>query len=210
MLTMLILGLTLVVLAGLNAPLSVVALWMAAAAAPIVLRHELAWIASPSAIWLAVGTLALQFLADLYFVPATVRDRAYVGEDRVVNAFLHARFQSFFRPLVAGLVFAALPTPASTQMAAAAGFLLGTAIYWGSAWVREQVAISRGSVILLIVEVLKNILALGAAVLVTLSPSVALVLIGGALVPLALWAARLHREQSLYPAYGGRIAPEDS
>ncbi len=205
-----ILGMTLVILAGLNAPLGALALVMASASATLALRAELAWLASPGVIWLWSALLIVQFLADLYFMPATVRDHPYVHRERTANAYLHARLQSLVRPLIAALVLAALPLPLGVQAAAVVGFVMGTAVYWGTAWVREQLAISRGSVILLITEMAKNAVALGAAVLATSSAPLALACLVYIMLVLALWAGRLRREQTLYLRYGGRIASEDS
>jgi hypothetical protein len=123
---------------------------------------------------------------------------------------MHARLQSLLRPLAAALVLAAIPSSISTQTAAVGGFVCGTAIYWGTAWVREQVAISRGSVILLVIEMIKNIVALMAAATLAWLAPLALVLLAALLSLMAVWASRLRREQILYPAYGGAIAPKDS
>ena len=205
-----ILGTTLVILAGLNAPLGALALALVSASAMLALRAEVAWLASPAVVWLWSALLILQFLADLYFMPATVRDRAYLHRARTANAYLHARLQSLVRPLVAALILAALPLPLGVQATAVVGFVLGTAIYWGTAWVREQVAMSRGSVILLITEMVKNVAAVGIAVLTLTSAPLALACLVYIVLVLSLWAGRLRREQTLYQGYGGRIAPEDS
>jgi hypothetical protein len=90
------------------------------------------------------------------------------------------------------------------------GFIGGTAVYWGTAWIREQVAISRGSVILLLVEITKNVIALGLMLIAASLPPLALATLVGVSLPMALWAARLRREQQLYPAYGGQVASEDT
>ncbi len=205
-----IVGVTLVGLAGLNPPLAILALGLGSASAKLVLRAELGWLVTPTMLWVWSALLVVQFLADLYFVPATVRDRTYLHGARLVNAYLNARFQSFFRPLAAALALAALPSPLPAQSAAVLGFVGGTAIYWLTAWIREQVAISRGSVILLLMEMAKNMLALVAAVLMVWAAPLALGVLASVLAPVALWAARLRREQLRYSAYGGRIAPEDS
>jgi hypothetical protein len=210
MISMWLLGLTLALLAGLNAPLGMVALYMAAASTPVILRPELTWVASPPMLWVWGILLVLQCLADLYFVPATVRDRAYVHEARVLNNYLHARFQSLFRPLIAALALGALPTALSSQMAAVFGFLIGTTVYWGTAWMREQVASRRGAVILLIGEVAKNLFGLGIALMTASFAPVGLAVLVGLLSWVAQWASRLRREQALYPAYGGHVAPKDS
>lgn len=204
------LGIALVILAGLSAPLGMLALSIAAVSGPVMLRPELSRLGSPWMIWLWTVLLALQFLADLYFVPATVKDRPYLHQARVVNAYLHARLQSLLRPLAAALVLAALPSPLAAQNAAVLGFVCGTALYWGTAWVREQVAISRGSVILFAVEMAKNIVGLMLAVMAGTVPLLVFGILICLLVPIILWAGRLRREQLLYPAYGGRIARKDS
>lgn len=203
-------GMVIVMLAGLNAPLGVLAVSLAAASTSLVLRPELRWMGSTGTLWLWSLILVLQFLADLYFVPSTVRDRAYLHDARVLNAHLHTRLQSFLRPLAAALVLAALPSPLSAQGAAILGFVAGTAIYWATAWVREQIAVSRGSVILLIAEMAKNLVALVAAVLAGPLAPVAFGLLLWLMLTIGLWAGRLHREQRRYPAYGGPVAPEDS
>ena len=205
-----VVGITLVGLAGLNPPLAMLALGLASSSTSLVLRAELSWLISPTMLWIWSALLIIQFLTDLYFVPVTVKDRAYLNAARLVNAYLNARLQSFFRPFTAALALAALPLPVPAQSAAILGFLSGTVIYWLTAWIREQVATSRGSLILLLVEMAKNVLALVVAVLVGWVAPLALGLLGSLLVPTALWAARLRREQTLYSAYGGRVAPEDS
>jgi hypothetical protein len=204
-----LLAITLVILAGLNAPLGMWALALVTTA-PLILRPELTWLVSPTMMWLWSGLLVFQFLADLYFVPATVKDVTYLHRARTANAYLHARLQSFLRPLAAALVLAAIPSELSAQTAAVGGFVCGTAIYWSMAWVREQVAISRGSVILLVIEMAKNVVALVATAVVALLAPLAFALLAGWLSLMAVWAARLRREQLLYPAYGGAIVPEDS
>jgi hypothetical protein len=153
--------------------------------------------------------LAVQVIADLYFVPVTVQDRTYLDPRRVVNAHLHARLQSFVRPMVAAAVVAAVPLSLHMQMAAVLGFVAGTAIYWATAWVREQLAMSRGSVLLLIVEVVKNSVGLACAALTGAASPLALALLLAIVAPIGMWAARLHRERLLYPPYGGGLAPED-
>ena len=205
-----LLGLTLVVLAGLNPPLTLLALGFASGHLPVGIRSELLWLIEPPMWWIWSGFLVLQFLADLYFIPASISDRPYLHSARVVNSYLNARLQSFVRPLVAALVLAALPLPLPAQSAAVVGFIAGTAIYWSTAWVREQVAMSRGSVILLLVEMAKNLSALVVVVLVNWSPPLALGALGVFLTAMTWWATRLRRELSLYSSYGGRVAPEDS
>ena len=203
-------SISLLLLAGLNPMLALVALGLAAFNGQLMPRDELAWATAPHMLAAWSGLLMLQVSADLYFVPASVRDRAYLDPPRVVNAYLHARAQSFFRPLVAAVVLAALPLPLQVQSAAVLGFVAGTAIYWATAWVREQAAISRGSVLLLLAEVIKNGVGLAAAALVGWAPSLALALVLAMLTLIGIWAARLHRERILYPPYGGQLAHEDS
>ncbi|HZG68744.1 MAG TPA: hypothetical protein VEZ12_18510 [Herpetosiphonaceae bacterium] len=203
-------GTCLALLAGLNPLLALVALGLAVSNGRLTPRDELAWATGPYMLGLWSALLMVQVVADLYFVPATVRDRAYLDPLRVLNAYLHARLQSFFRPLIAAIVLAALPLPHPVQSAAVLGFVAGTAIYWATAWVREHVAISRGSMLLLLVEVIKNGAGVAAAVLLGWAPSLALTLLVSMITPTAVWAARLRREQILYPPYGGHLAPEDS
>src|SRR4051794_1345225 len=102
-------SLTLVVLAGLNAPLALVALGLAVVYGRVAPRPELAWGSTEHMLGLCFFLLAMQVVAALSFVPATVQDRAYIDPPRVLNAHLHARLQSFFRPMVAAFVMAALP-----------------------------------------------------------------------------------------------------
>lgn len=207
--TMWVLGLTLVVLAGLNAPLAGLALNLAVASLQIVVHDELGWLVNPTMLWVWSGLVMLQFLADLFFVPATVRDRAYINHHRYVNAHLHARFQSLIRPFVGALAFAALPLSFQPQSAAVFGFVLGTGMYWTTAWMREHVAINRGSLILLFLEVTKNAIGLFVAALVAFLPALAWILLAMWLVPLVSWTARLQREQAAYPRLRGQIAQDD-
>jgi hypothetical protein len=196
-------GTCLALLAGLNPLLALVALELAVSNGRLTPRDELAWATGPYMLGLWSALLMVQVVADLYFVPATVRPR-------VVNAYLHARLQSFFRPLIAAIVLAALPLPLPVQSAAVLGFVAGTAIYWATAWAREHVAMSRGSMLLLLVEVIKNGAGVAAAVLLGWAPSLALALLLGTVTPIGVWTARLRRERILYPPYGGHLAPEDS
>src|SRR3712207_4102534 len=98
-----LLGLTLVVLAGLNPPLALLAFGFASSRLPVAIRGELLWLVEPPMWWLWSALLVLKFLADLYFVPASVSDRPYLHSSRVVNSYLNARLQSFLRPLSAAL-----------------------------------------------------------------------------------------------------------
>ena len=204
-----ILSLSLVLLAGLNPALALVALGLAVTNGRLIPRAELAWATDPSMLGLWSVWLALQVIADLYFVPATVQDRTYLDPPRIVNAYLHARLQSFVRPLVAAVVMAALPLPIPAQIAAVLGFVAGAAIYWATAWVREHVAMSRGSVLLLIVEVIKNSVGLAGAALAGWAAPVALGLLLAMVAPIGVWALRLRRERLRYPPYGGGLASED-
>lgn len=205
-----VLGLTLVMLAELNAPLAGLALSLTVASMQIIVNHELQWLVVPPMMWLWSGLLIVQFLADLFFVPATVRDRAYLNNRRYINAHLHARFQSLVRPFVGALAFAALPLAIQPQSAAVIGFVAGTGLYWTTAWIREQVGINRGSVILLVVETTKNIIGLCALALATMFPILALLVLTSWLTPVALWSARLQRERTEFPPFGGQVAPDDS
>jgi hypothetical protein len=203
------LSLSLVLLTGLNPLLGPVALGLAVANGRLVPRSELGWATTPYMLALWSTLLALQVIADLYFVPARVQDRAYLDPPRVVNAYMHTRLQSFLRPMSAAVVLAAVPLAMPVQTAAVLGFAAGTAIYWATAWVREHVAMSRGSVLLLIVEVVKNGVGLACAALAGWAASMALALLLIITVPIGIWAARLRRERLLYPPYGGGLAPED-
>ncbi|CAA9238697.1 MAG: hypothetical protein AVDCRST_MAG26-1322 [uncultured Chloroflexia bacterium] len=205
-----LLGVTLVVLTGLNAPLGMLALGLAAGGLPLALRADLAWLAAPDTVSFWNALLVLQFLADLYFVPSTTRDHVYLHRDRTANSYLHARLQSFVRPLLAALAFAALPFQLQVQMAAVLGFLGGTAVYWATAWAREKVAVSRGSVILLLLEMAKNLTGLVVAGLVAWLVPLALAVLCSGISLVAWWANRLRREQQLYPPLGGQVASEDS
>ncbi len=193
-----LIGMTLVMLAGLNPLLGILALSLTFLSQGVAPRAELSWFAEPRLLWLWALLLGLQFLADLYFVPASARDRAYLHEARTVNAYFHARFQSFVRPLAAATILAALPTPLAAQSSAVVGFVAGTALYWATAWVREQVAINRGSIMLLLLEMLKNLVGFVAAILVGWTAPLALGLVGALLVSLGWWAERLRREQLQY------------
>jgi hypothetical protein len=205
-----LIGAVFVLLAGLNAPLALVALQLAIYSVRLSVRPDLAWLVGPAMIWIWSAALALQFVADLYFVPATVRDRSYIHPKRFVNAYLHARFQSLLRPSAAALTFAALPLPLPAQSAAVIGFVGGATVYWASAWVREQVAISRGALLLVLLELGKNISGLIITALAGFLPLGALGVIAGLALLAVLWATRLHRERLLYKGYGGQVAAEDS
>jgi hypothetical protein len=210
MVWMSVIALVLIVIAGLNAPLAVCALSLAAMNGLVILRPEFAWIGTPWAFLLALVLLGLQLLADLYFVPITVKDRIYLNPLRTQNAYLHARAQSFFRPLVGAVTTAALPLLLPDWIAAVLGFSSATACYWLSAWIREYVAIARGALILLVLETLKNALLMMLALLTFWLPPLALVLLIVLLFPTIVWTMRLQREQMLYARYGGQSVGEDA
>lgn len=193
-----LIGMTLVMLAGLNPLLGILALSLTFLSQGVAPRPELSWFAEPRLLWIWALLLGLQFVADLYFVPASTRDRVYLHEVRTVNAYLHARLQSFVRPLAGATILAALPMPLAAQSSAVVGFVAGTALYWATAWVREQVAINRGSIMLLLLEMLKNLVGFVAAILVGWAAPLALGLVGALLVSLGWWAERLRREQLQY------------
>jgi uncharacterized membrane protein len=210
MVWMSVIALVLIIIAGLNAPLAACALSIAALNGLVELRPEAAWIGTP---WACVVTLCLlmaQLLADLFFVPITVRDRIYLNPRRTHTAYLHARVQSLFRPLVAAVITAALPLPLPDWIAAVFGFSSATACYWLSAWIREYVAITRGALILLVLETLKNALLIMLALLAFWLPPLALVLLIGILFPTIAWTMRLQQEHMLYAHYGGQSAGEDT
>jgi hypothetical protein len=205
-----LIALALIVIAGLNAPLAICALSLAALNGLVALRPEFWWIETPWTFVLALLLLAVQLLADLYFVPIRVRDRLYLNPQRTANNYVHARFQSLFRPLAAAVLIAALPLPAPDWTLAVVGFSLATACYWLSAWVREHVAVARGALVLLALETLKNATLLAAAALLFWLPPLALVLLLLSLLPTAAWTLRLQREVIVDVSYGGRRAGEDS
>jgi hypothetical protein len=203
-------ALVLIVLAGINAPLAMCALSLAAINGLLPLRPELAFIGTP---WFAVaslGLLAAQLLADLYFVPITVMDRAYISPQRTDYNFLHARAQSLLRPLTAALLLAALPLPIPDWTAAVLGFSGATGIYWLTAWVREYIALTRGALVLLIVETGKNALLLPLALLAVWLPLLALAPMLLLLLSFALWTQRLEREHRLHLREGGPRAGQDT
>gem|GEM_PF-4004625 len=205
-----IVAIVLIVLAGLNAPLALCTLSLAALNGVVVLQPDIAWVGTPWLFWIALALLAAQLLLDLYFVPITVRDRIYLNPQRTQNAYLHARVQSLWRPLVAAVVTAALPLPVPDWLAASVGFTCASACYWLTAWIREYVAITRGALVLLVIETLKNASLLALASIVFWLPPLALGLLIWLLLPMIIWTMRLQREQMLYTPYGGQSAREDS
>jgi uncharacterized membrane protein len=205
-----LIALLLVVLAGLNAPLAAFALSLAALNGLTLLRPDLAWIGSPWLALIALAFLTLQLLADLYFVPITVKDRMYLNPQRTHNNYLHARVQSFLRPLVGAFLAAALPLPAPDWTTAVFGFTCATGVYWLSAWIRENVAMMRGALVLLAWEALKNALLIVLALLTFWLPLLALLLLLWMLLQTIAWTTRLQREQWLYVNYGGQRAGEDT
>lgn len=205
-----LIALALTVMAGLNAPLAACALSLAALNGVAQIRPELGWVQSPVTLAIAIGLLAAQLLADLYFVPITVKDRLYLNPQRTGNNYVHARFQSLFRPLAAAVVVAALPLPLPDWTLAVAGFSLATACYWLSAWMREYIALARGALVLLAMETLKNAALLAAAALLFWLPPLALLLLLAVLLPTVAWTLRLQREVIVDGVYGGQRAGEDS
>ena len=204
----------LVIVAGLNGPLALCAVSLALLNGTIlnvfgVFNPEFMWFGSPWLLGALLVLLVLQFCADLYFVPITVQDRRYLHPRRTENAYIHARAQSLLRPLCAALVAAVL-LPEMDWIATVLGFCGGAAIYWFWAWVREFVARTRGTVLLLALETAKNILLVPLTALAFWWPLVAVVLAVILLVPTAIWTARLQREYQLYAPDGGRRAGEDA
>lgn len=204
-----IVGLVLLVLAGLNAPLAACVLSVAALGGFVELQPTFRWIATPWFCSIAFMVLAIQLLADLYFVPITVKDRIYLNPQRTQNNYLHARVQSFFRPLVGAILAAALPLPVPDWLAAVCGFAIASGCYWFSAWIREHVAISRGAIVLLVLETLKNALLIGLALLVFWRPPLALGLLVVLLAPVIIWTLQLQQEQSIVTFNGGQRVGED-
>ncbi len=200
----------LVVLAGLDAPLALLALGLLAVTHGIALRTELlpfvhGWTLS------LIGLLTiLQAFANLYFVPIRVRDAQYLAPVRLGNAHLHARLQSLLRPLIAALVVAAIPTTLPVQPLAVACFFGGTAVYWFSAWVREYVAVARGALVLMLLEMTKYLLLLLVMLLLLWSPLLALSSLGLLASMTATWTGRLQRESPLVSVYGGAIVADDA
>lgn len=205
-----VIGLMLILLAGLNAPLVLCALSLAALTGRVDLRPELSWIATPWLFALALSLLVLQLLADLYFVPIRVKDRIYLNHQRTNNSYLHARVQSFLRPLMGAVVVAALVLPLPDWSAAVVGFTGATAVYWLSAWVREYTAIARGALVLLALETLKNALLIALGLLTFWLPPLALLLLSLLLLQVSAWTMRLQHEQLVYGHQGGQRAGEDS
>lgn len=202
-------GLVLLVLTGLNAPLAAGVLSVAAFGQLITLQPTFSWIASPWFRAVALGLLAIQLLADLYFVPIKVKDRIYINPQRTHNNYLHARIQSFFRPLIGAILAAALPLPLPDWSAALLGFTIAASCYWLTAWIREHVAVSRGALVLLVLETLKNTLLIGLALLIFWLPLLALGLLLLLLVPVVMWTLQLQQEQQFVALYGGQRVGED-
>lgn len=204
--------LALIIAAGLNAPLAMCALSLAAINGSVTLRLDdgMAWIGTPWFLGFAVVMLILQLYADLYFVPITVKDWRYLNPSRTHNAYLHARLQSFLRPLCSALIVAAVLVSLPEWIAALLGFCGATAIYWLSAWIREFVARTRGVLMLMVLETMKNILLIPLVVLAFWLPLLSVALGVAMLTPTALWTTRLQREYQLYASYGGQRAREDA
>ncbi len=205
-----VVAVTVMVLVGLNAPLAACALSLAVLNERIAVRHEFAWLGTPGSVVLALALLALQLLADLYFVPIIVKDRVYLNPQRTHNAYLHARIQSFLRPLTGAVLIASLPLPIPDWTAAVLGFTVATGVYWLSAWIREYVAMARGALVLLVIEALKNAILLMLAALLFWLPPLALLLLLVLLFQTSAWTMKLQREHLLHAQYGGQRAGEDS
>ncbi len=202
--------LALIVVAGLNGPLAVCAVSLAMLNGVVLLQsQEVSWIGSPWLFGVALLLWAVQLCADLYFVPITAKDSRYLNPRRTHNAYLHARAQSLFRPLCGALIAAAL-LPIDDWLAALLGFCGATAIYWLSAWIREFVARTRGTILLIALETAKNVLLIPLVVLAFRFPLLALGLAVAMLAPTAWWTAHLQREYWLYASYGGHRAREDA
>jgi hypothetical protein len=203
-------AIALVIVAGLSAPLAICALSLAALNGWLLLRPEFAWIGLPWLFGAACIAFVIQVGADLYFVPITVKDGMYLNPRRMYNAYLHARVQSLLRPLAAALVVAALPLPLADWIAAVGGFTGAAGCYWLSAWIREYVAVTRGALLLFVLETLKNALLIPLAVLVFWLPPLGLGLLIAMLVPAVLWTARLQHEHTVYTRYGGQHVGKDA
>lgn len=203
-------AIVLMIMAGLSAPLAICVLSLAALNGWLLLRPEFAWIGLPWVFGAVLIAFVLQIYADLYFVPITVKDRIYLNPRRTQNAYLHARFQSLLRPLAAALVMAALPLPLADWTTAVGGFTGAAACYWLSAWIREYVAMTRGALILVVLETLKTALLIPLAGLTFWLPPLGLGLLILALVPTVLWTARLQREHLVYTLEGGPRVGEEA
>ncbi|MBA3943105.1 MAG: hypothetical protein H0X37_00920 [Herpetosiphonaceae bacterium] len=205
-----VLGVALVVLAGLDAPLALLALGLLTFNHGIALQPELLPFAHGWSLTIIALLAILQAFANLYFVPIRVRDGQYLAPLRMGNAHLHARLQSLLRPLVAALIVAAVPTPLPVQPLAVACFFGGTAVYWFSAWVREYVAIARGALVLMLLEMTKHLLLLLVVVLLLWSPLLALSALAVLAGLTAAWTGRLQRESPHVPSYGGASVADDA
>lgn len=199
----------LLAVAGFNAPLALCALSIAAYHGGIEPRAPLQWLGEPWFIGLAFALLIIQLLADLYFVPITVRDRSYLNPYRTHNNYLHARVQSLYRPLVGAVIAAALPLPLADWIAAIVGWSIAMGGYWLSAWIREYIAVMRGAIVLLAIETLKNALLLSVAMLVFWLPPLALLLIVALVMPVVGWTLRLKHEYTRALIDGGQRVSED-
>ncbi len=69
---------------------------------------------------------------------------------------------------------------------------------------------TRGALILVLLEALKNALLIPLAVLTFWLPLLVLWLLIMILVPTVLWTARLQREHTVYILYGGQRVGEDA
>ncbi|WP_026369779.1 hypothetical protein [Kallotenue papyrolyticum] len=199
----------LLAIAGLNAPLALCTLSLAVAAELIAVRAPQSWLGTPWCIALAAGLLIAQVIADLYFVPISVRDHRYLHPRRTHNNYLHARVQSLYRPLTGALVAAALPLPLADWSSALIGFSVALGGYWLSAWIREYIALMRGAIVLVTVEALKHVVLIPIAALTFWLPPLALLLLVALLVPVVAWSVRLQGEYAR-TIYGGQSVSEDA
>jgi hypothetical protein len=201
----------LIIAAGLNAPLALCALILAALNGLVVLSPDFVWLQSPWTLGIAALLLVAQLCADLYFVPITVQDGRYLHFRRMHYAYLHARSQSLFRPLCAALLAAAIEFPFATDWRVALfGFCGAAAVYWLGAWIREYVARTRGTLVLMALETAKNVVLVPLVALAFRWPLVAIICVVLLVVPTVLWTARLQREDQLYAPRGGQRAREDT
>lgn len=198
----------LVLLAGMGGPLAALTLAIVVVNGAVLVRPEAAgWFGGWGVAVYGLLTL-VQLLGNLYFVPIRVRDVQYLAPQRTMNAYLHARFQSFWRPLSAALVAAALPLPWAAQTVAVAGFVAGTTVYWFWAWVREYVAIKRGTIVLIALELLKDMTLLVAVLVVLWLPLMAALALLACAVPVAWWVWQLYHEQAPWSARPGEYDPK--
>ncbi|GAC1564638.1 MAG: hypothetical protein NVS2B7_38670 [Herpetosiphon sp.] len=200
----------LVVIAGFDAPLAVLALALLALSGVLPLNGAV-WGMPAAVVAAGFGLLAvLQAFLNVYFVPISVRDRQYVSARRTEFSYLHTRFQSLFRPLVSALVVGALPMAAQVQVVAFVGFVMATVLYWYGAWVRERIAMTRGTLVLVAGEMVKQGFLAFVVTLLFWSPLLAVACLLATLMPTTWWVLRLQRESRPIPMIGILSVADDT